>query len=144
MSNRSFHVLFSITMRMLHDKIWIDSLPGFLSAEDTNLEVLSIAYCRDTYALGRYGVSGRLSSMPRRYLNRAIACMKQVDADRECSRSVSYQYDEEEDEDTMDFHPAYTPIEKLNCSRMTLDLISRAAEKYIMDTCLEKPFDDGK
>ncbi|CAM0138456.1 hypothetical protein VKS41_007069 [Umbelopsis sp. WA50703] len=142
MSNRSFHVLFSITMRMLHDKIWIDSLPGFLSAEDTNLEVLSIAYCRDTYALGRYGVSGRLSSMPRRYLNRAIACMKQVDADRECSRSVSYQYDEEEDEDTMDFHPAYTPIEKLNCSRMTLDLISRAAEKYIMDTCLEKPFDD--
>jgi hypothetical protein len=44
----------------------------------------------------------------------------------------------------MDFHPAYTPIEKLNCSRMTLDLISRAAEKYIMDTCLEKPFDDGK
>ncbi|KAG2173154.1 hypothetical protein INT43_004527 [Umbelopsis isabellina] len=120
----------------------IENLPGFLSADDTNLEALSIAYCRDTYALGRYGVSGRLSSMPRRYLNRAIGCLKQVDADKEGSRSISYQYDEEEEEETMNFQPAYTPIEKLACSKMTLDLISRAAEKYIMDTCLEKAFDD--
>jgi hypothetical protein len=129
-------------MRMLHDKIWSHSLPGFLSAEDSNLELLSIAYGRDTIALGRYGISGRISSMPRRHLNKAIACLQQMDADRECSRLPSYQY-AEEDEEPFDFQPAYTPIEKLACVKTTLDLISHAAETYIKETSMEKAFDQG-
>lgn len=139
-------------MRMLHNKIWAQSLPGFLSIEDSNLEVLSIAYCRDTFALGKYGIIGQLASMPRKYLNGAIACLQQLDADHECYRMISHCYDEEdEDEESADpttavinLKPALTPVEKLKCVRDTLDRISQAAEKYLLDMSMVNEAHEGK
>jgi Vacuolar sorting protein 9 (VPS9) domain len=139
-------------MGMLHNKIWVQSLPGFLSVEDSNLEVLSIAYCRDTFALGKYGINGQLASMPRKYLTGAIACLQQLDADYECYRIVSHHYDEEdEDEGSADpagavinIKPALTPLEKLKCVRDTLDRISQAAEKYLLDMSLVNEAHEGK
>ncbi|KAG2187691.1 hypothetical protein INT44_005381 [Umbelopsis vinacea] len=131
----------NLVMGMLHNKIWIQSLPGFLSAEDSNLEALSIAYCRDTFALGKYGISHQLASMPRKYLTGAIASLQQLDADHECYRIVSHHYDEDDEDEgiadpaaaVINLKPALTPVEKLKCVRDTLDRISQAAEKYLLD-----------
>jgi len=138
-------------MGMLHNKIWAQSLPGFLSVEDNNLEVLSIAYCRDTFALGKYGINGQLASMPRKYLTGAIACLQQLDADHECYRIISHYYDEEDEDEegagpttaVINLKPALTPVEKLKCVRDTLDRISQAAEKYLLDMSMVNEAHEG-
>jgi hypothetical protein len=132
---------------MLHRKIWTNSFPGFLSMEDSSLDALSAAYCRDTLDLGKYGITGGLASLPRRYLKGAITCLQQLDADHECNRLALHHYEEEEEDDqeeeSIDTKPALTPVEKLMCIRDTLDRISRAAEKYMVDMSFVKKAHEG-
>lgn len=136
----------SLVMRMLHNKIWIQSLPAFLWTEDSSLEALSVAYCRDTFALAKYGIGGQLANMPCKYLEESIACLQQLDADCECNRLAPHHFEEQGDqkEEPFKFMPALTPVEKLVCVRDTLDKISRAADKYMLDVSLGKPHQEGK
>lgn len=115
--------------------------------EDSSLDALSAAYCRDTLDLGKYGITGGLASLPRRYLKGAITCLQQLDADHECNRLALHHYEEEEEDDqeekSIDTKPALTPVEKLMCIRDTLDRISRAAEKYMVDMSFVKKAHEG-
>ncbi|KAI7865412.1 hypothetical protein BDF14DRAFT_1824849 [Spinellus fusiger] len=127
----------NVVMGFLHEKIWIHSLRSILQSQDNYLQSISRAYAKESIPISRYGVSHPISEMPLSCFTKAIQCLRCVDMD---IGSLPLSFD---DERISNEHPAFTPLEKLVCVKLTLDLISEAVDKYMKSTTVDSNHNDS-
>ncbi|KAI7895603.1 uncharacterized protein EV154DRAFT_413065 [Mucor mucedo] len=109
----------NVVMSFLHKKIWIQSLQSLLSSQDNYLDTVCYTYSNVT--LSQYSLRYPISEMNFSCFRTAINNFKRLDSDNSTFISTKHQ------------QLAFTPLEKLNVLKTTLDLISSAVCDYIQD-----------
>lgn len=107
-------------MGFLHKKIWVHTLQSLLASQDSYMD--HICDCYDTVELSQFSLRHPISEMRTSHFKKAIECFQRIDCG---SSSLVEPY-----ESTLR-HVAYTPLEKLEAVKSTLELITSAVSDYI-------------
>ncbi|KAI8375058.1 hypothetical protein EDC96DRAFT_497726 [Choanephora cucurbitarum] len=118
--DRFLELVENVVMGFLHKKIWVHTLQSLLASQDSYLD--HICDCYDTVELSQYSLRHPISEMRASHFRKAIDCFQRIDCG---SSSLVEPY-----ESTLK-HLAFTPLEKLEVVKSTLELISSAVADYI-------------
>ncbi|KAI8331644.1 hypothetical protein BD560DRAFT_55776 [Blakeslea trispora] len=118
--DRFLELVENVVMGFLHKKIWVHTLQSLLASQDSYMD--HICDCYDTVELSQFSLRHPISEMRTSHFKKAIECFQRIDCG---SSSLVEPY-----ESTLK-HVAYTPLEKLEAVKSTLELITSAVSDYI-------------